>query len=145
MSVRLSGPPRRTRGLSRRRLLAHARALLEALDQADAELSLALVDDATGAELNQRFRGRAGATDVLSFALLEGAHTEHRGALLGDVVIALGVARRQAHEHGLVLEAECLRLLIHGVLHLLGYDHARAAEARVMQAKERALWRKLAG
>ena len=145
MSVRLSGPPRRTRGLSRRRLLAHARALLGALDQADAELSLALVDDATGAELNQRFRGRAGATDVLSFALLEGAHTQHRGALLGDVVIALGVARRQAHEHGLVLEAECLRLLIHGVLHLLGYDHARAAEARVMQAKERALWRKLAG
>jgi rRNA maturation RNase YbeY len=125
-------------------MLARARALLEALEQADAELSLALVDDATGAELNQRFRGRTGATDVLSFALLEGAHTQHRGALLGDVVIALGVARRQADAHGLTLEAECLRLLIHGVLHLLGYDHARAAEARVMQAKERALWRKLA-
>jgi rRNA maturation RNase YbeY len=145
VSVRLSGPPHRTRGLSRRRLLAYARALLEALDQADAELSLALVDDATGAELNRRFRGRAGATDVLSFSLREGAHTRHRGALLGDVVIALGVAQRQARERGLALEAECRRLLIHGVLHLLGYDHARAAEARVMRAKERALWRKLAG
>ena len=126
-------------------MLTHARALLEALGQADAELSLALVDDATGAELNQRFRGRAGATDVLSFALLEGAHTQHRGGQLGDVVIALGVARRQAEEQGIALEAECLRLLIHGVLHLLGYDHARATEARVMQAKERALWRKLWG
>jgi len=145
VSVRLSGPPRPTRGLSRRRLLAHARALLQALDQADSELSLVLVDDATGAELNQRFRGRTGATDVLSFTLLEGAHSRHRGALLGDVVIALGVAQRQAHEQGLALEAECLRLLVHGVLHLLGYDHARAAEARVMRAKERALWRMLAG
>jgi rRNA maturation RNase YbeY len=145
VSVRLSGPPRRTRGLSRRRLRAHAQALLEALDQADAELSLVLVDDATGAELNQRFRGRAFATDVLAFALLEGAHAGQRGAMLGDVVIALGVAQRQAQEHGLALEAECLRLLIHGVLHLLGYDHARAAEARVMRARERALWRKLAG
>jgi len=125
--------------------LAQAQALLQALAQADAELSLALVDDATGAKLNRRFRGRVGATDVLSFPLLEGAHTQHRGALLGDVVIALGVARRQADAHGLTLEAECLRLLIHGVLHLLGYDHARAAEARVMQAKERALWRRLAG
>ena len=145
MSVRLSGPPRRTRGLSRRRLLAYARALLEALDQAGAELSLALVDDAAGAELNQRFRGRTGPTDVLSFPLREGPHARYRGALIGDVVIALGVARRQADEHGLALEAECVRLLIHGVLHLLGYDHVRPAEARLMQAKERALWRKLVG
>ena len=145
MSVRLSGPPRRTRGLSRRRLLAYARALLEALGQAGAELSLALVDDVTGAELNQRFRGRTGPTDVLSFPLREGPHARYRGALIGDVVIALGVARRQADAHGLALEAECVRLLIHGVLHLLGYDHVRPAEARQMQAKERALWRKLVG
>lgn len=145
MSVRLGGPARRTPGLSRRRLSLYSQRLLDALGQADAELSLALVDDATGAALNQRFRGRAGATDVLSFALGEGAHAQHRGALLGDVVIALGVAQRQAEARGLTLEAECRRLLIHGVLHLLGYDHARPAEARVMQAKERALWRKLAG
>lgn len=145
MSVRLGGPARRTRGLSRRRLSSYAQRLLEALGRGDAELSLWLVDDARGAELNRRFRGLADATDVLSFPLLEGAHARHRGALLGDVVIALGVARRQARAHDLTLEAECRRLLIHGVLHLLGYDHARPAEARVMQAKERALWRKLAG
>ena len=143
MSVRVAGPPRGTRGLSRRRVLAQARALLAALGQQDAELSVALVSDAAGAKLNRAWRGRPGATDVLSFSLLEGAHARHRGALLGDVVIAVGVARRQARELGHPLADECLRLLIHGVLHLLGYDHARPAEARVMRAKERALWRRL--
>ncbi len=123
----------------------HARALLAALGEADAELSLALVDVATGAALNREWRGRPAATDVLSFSLREGAHTRHRGALLGDVVITVSVARRQAREHGHPLEAECIRLLIHGVLHLLGYDHARPAEARVMRAKERALWKRLTG
>jgi probable rRNA maturation factor len=145
MSVRVAGPPRGTRGLSRRRVLAQARALLAALGQADAELSVALVDDATGARLNHAWRGRPGATDVLSFSLLEGAHARHRGALLGDVVIAVGVARRQARELGHPLADECLRILIHGVLHLLGYDHARPAQARAMRGKERALWTKLRG
>ena len=143
MSVRVSGPAPRARGLSRRRLARDARRLLVALGEAEAELSLALVDDATGAALNRRFLGRTGATDVLSFALREGAYASHGGTLLGDVVIAVGVARRQAAARGHSLEAECRRLLIHGVLHLLGYDHARPAEARVMRAKERALWRKL--
>ncbi len=141
MSVRVSGPPRGTRGLRRDRMLRHACALLERLGESEAELSLALVDDATGAALNRRWRGRALATDVLSFSLREGRHARHRGALLGDVVIAVGVARRQAEAHGHALEAECLRLLIHGVLHLLGYDHARAEEARVMRTLERRLWR----
>jgi rRNA maturation RNase YbeY len=143
MSVRLTGPPRGTRGLSRGRVLADARALLAALGREEAELSIALVGDAAGAALNRRWRGRRGATDVLSFSLLEGAHPRYRGALLGDVVIAVGVAARQARAQGHPLAAEIRRLLIHGVLHLLGYDHARADEARAMRAKERALWRKL--
>jgi probable rRNA maturation factor len=119
--------------------------LLAALGEDAAELSIALVDDATGAALNQRFRGSKGPTDVLAFPLAEGPHARHRGALLGDVVIALGVARRQAAERGHELEVECRHLLVHGVLHLLGYDHARPDEARVMRAKERALWRRLSG
>ena len=143
MSVRVSGPPRGTRGPRRARLERQARALLEALGEAGAELSLALVDDATAAALNRRWRGRTGPTDVLSFSLREGRHARHRGALLGDVVIAVGVARRQARERGHTLEAECLRLLVHGVLHLLGYDHARPEEARVMRARERTLLRRL--
>jgi probable rRNA maturation factor len=60
---------------------------------------------------------------------------------LGDVVIAVGVAARQAREIGHPLNDELLRLLIHGVLHLLGYDHEAPRDARRMRAKERALWR----
>ncbi len=143
MSVSLSGPPRRTRGLRRDRLHRFARALLTALGEDRAELSVALLDDDEVAALNERWRGRSGPTDVLAFALREGRHARHRGPLLGDVVIALGVARRQAAERGHDLETECRRLLIHGVLHLLGYDHQRSEEARRMRARERALWRRL--
>jgi rRNA maturation RNase YbeY len=145
MSVRVSGPPRGTRGLRRARVGRFARELLAALGASEAELSIALVDDVTGAALNERWRGRSGPTDVLAFALAEGQHARHRGALLGDVVISLGVAKRQAEARGHVLEAECRRLLVHGVLHLLGYDHVRPDQARVMRAKERALWRRLSG
>jgi rRNA maturation RNase YbeY len=145
MSVRVSGPPRGTRGLRRGTVGRFARELLDALGESEAELSIALVDDATGAALNERWRGRSGPTDVLAFALAEGRHARHRGPLLGDVVIALGVAQRQADARGHALEAECRRLLVHGVLHLLGYDHVRPEQARVMRAKERALWRRLSG
>ena len=143
MSVRLSVPPRGARGLARARFAAFASRLLEAVGEPEAELSVALVDDAAGAALNERWRGHAGPTDVLAFPLREGRHARHRGALLGDVVIAVGVARRQAAERGHELETECRRLLVHGVLHLLGYDHVRPEQARVMRAKERALWRRL--
>jgi rRNA maturation RNase YbeY len=145
MSVRVAGPLRGTRGLRRDRLARFARGLLQALGEARAELSIALVDDATGARLNERWRHRSGPTDVLAFALREGRHARHGGRLLGDVVIALGVARRQAEERGRALEDECRRLLVHGVLHLLGYDHVRPEDARRMRAKERALWRRLSG
>ena len=143
MTVSLVGPPRGTKGLRRDRLRRFARRLLDALGEERSELSIALVDDATGAALNERWRGRTGPTDVLSFPLREGRHARHRGPLLGDVVIAVGVARRQAAERGHALEAECRRLLVHGVLHLLGYDHVRPDQARRMRAKERALERRL--
>jgi probable rRNA maturation factor len=145
MSVRLSGPaagtglPRVDRGLLRRR----ARRILAALDCMGAELSIALVDDDAIAELNLRHRGRARATDVLAFSLLEGVHAERRGALLGDVVIGVETAARQARSRGRTLDDEVARLLIHGALHLIGYDHARPAQARVMRAQERRVWRAL--
>jgi rRNA maturation RNase YbeY len=142
VTVRVAGPPRGTRGLRRDRLARFARSLLCALGEEQSELSIALVDDASGAALNERWRGHAGPTDVLSFPQ-RGGHARHGGALLGDVVIALGVAKRQAEARGHVLETECRRLLVHGVLHLLGYDHVRPEQARRMRAKEQALWRRL--
>lgn len=144
MTVRVSGPPRRPGGpvLDRSRLVRRARAVLRALGHARSELSLALVDDAAIAALNERDRGKRGPTDVLSYSLLEGPHSERRGALLGDVVISVDTAARQARAARRTLDDECLRLLVHGVLHLLGYDHERGEEeARRMRAEERRVLR----
>jgi rRNA maturation RNase YbeY len=141
MSVRVAGPPRGAPRFDQRLLARRARRLLAALGLPRAELSLALVSDDAIAELNAAHRGKRGATDVLSYSLLEGAHAAQRGELLGDVVIAVGVAASQARELGHSLNEELLRLSIHGVLHLLGYDHEEARDAKRMQAKERALWR----
>ena len=102
-----------------------------------------LVDDAEIAELNERFRGKRGPTDVLSFSLLEGAHAERAGALLGDVVMGVGVARRQAARGRRTLDDELARLLIHGVLHLVGHDHEKDDEAARMRAEERRLGRSI--
>ena len=139
MSVRLSGP-RGLPALDRRRLRGRAQRILRALDVPDAELSVSLVDDVSISELNATYRGKQGPTDVLSFSLLEGVHSDRRGGMLGDVVISLETAARQAPEGTSGLDDEVLRLLIHGVLHLLGHDHEESAEALQMQAEERRLW-----
>jgi probable rRNA maturation factor len=143
MSVRLCGPPRRAGGPlpDTALLLRRARGVLRALGQPRAELSLALVDDDTIAALNARWRGRRRTTDVLSFALAEGDHAGFRGRLLGDVVISVDTAARQAARARRSLDDELLRLLVHGVLHLLGHDHQRAEPARAMRAEERRLLR----
>jgi len=145
VSVRLavpaarSGLPRIDRALLRRR----ARRILAALGSARAELSISLVDDAAISALNHRYRGRPRPTDVLAFSLLEGAHADRRGALLGDVVIGIETAARQARARRRRLDDEVARLLVHGALHLVGYDHLRSAEARLMRAQERRVWRAL--
>jgi rRNA maturation RNase YbeY len=138
-----------------RALEADARVLMRLCRFEDAELSLMIVGDRAIRRLNRRFRGKDKPTDVLSFpqlddrAAAEARKVLSRGAgaakaapapLLGDVVISIDTARRQAR--GLsVSQAYRLRaLLIHGVLHLLGYDHERSAsEARLMFARERKL------
>lgn len=142
MTVRLSGRrglPPVDRALLRRR----SRAVLRELGCRGAELSVALVDDETIAELNARFRRAPRPTDVLSFSLLDGVHTERRGKLLGDVVIGLETAARQARRAGRRLDDEVAKLLVHGVLHLLGHDHERAEEARAMRSEERRILRAL--
>lgn len=145
MSVVLTGPPEHLDAahLDIALFEARARRILDALDDADSELSLAIVDDTEIRDLNARFRDKDRATDVLSFSLLEGDHADFRGGLLGDVVISLETARRQARARHRALDDEMARLLIHGVLHLLGHDHERDDEARAMRAEERRLWKAL--
>jgi len=130
-------------GLSREGLRRAGGRALRALGRGRDELTLSLVDDATIRELNRAHRGIDSATDVLSYSLLEGEAAAHRAALLGDVVISLETARRQARARHRSLEETVVRLLIHGMLHVVGHDHARDDEARAMRAEERRLWKTL--
>jgi len=115
--------------------------LLEEVGHSTSEISIAIVLDDEIAALNRKHRGKRSATDVLAFSLLEGEHSDHRGRLLGDVVIGIETAARQARAAHRGLDEEVARLLIHGILHLLGWDHEEPVEARRMRAEERRLWR----
>ncbi len=89
----------------------------------DGEVSLLLVDDPTIRKLNREYRGLDRPTDVLSFALNEGDSPDPSPEMWGDIVISVECALRQAETYGHSFEMEMARLLIHGALHLLGYDH----------------------
>jgi probable rRNA maturation factor len=95
------------------------------------------VNDEAIRALNREYRGHDYPTDVLSFGLQEGAPSGER--LLGDVVISVETAKRQAAAYGAPLVQEIHRLLIHGLLHLKGHDHAQAGERRLMRREERRL------
>lgn len=104
------------------------------------ELSIALVDDDEMARLNKQYRDIDGPTDVLSFGCDDPCPTPGDEPItLGDVVIAPAVAERQAAELGHSVEHELDVLLVHGVLHLLGYDHEAEDDAGAMAAREAAL------
>ncbi|MBC5828582.1 MAG: rRNA maturation RNase YbeY [Candidatus Eremiobacteraeota bacterium] len=128
----------RKSGIDGRALKKTAKILLEQLHVAHASLSLSLVDDRRIRRLNRLHRGKDSATDVLSFPLME---RDDRCAerLLGDVVISLETARRQARAYDAPLGDEVKRLLIHGILHVIGHDHERKRERVRMQAEERRL------
>jgi probable rRNA maturation factor len=147
MSVAISGPPDAVRGarIDVAKLTRNGRATLAALRLARAELSIALVDDAEIEHLNRTYRNKGRPTDVLSFSLVEGDHADHRGGMLGDVVISVETAARQAAERHRSLDETLTRLMIHGVLHLIGHDHEEDGDARRMAAEERRLLRALRG
>ncbi|WP_242394877.1 rRNA maturation RNase YbeY [Anaeromyxobacter oryzisoli] len=121
-----------------RRLRGRAATFLAAVGRDDAELSILLVTDRRIRSLNREWRGKDRATDVLSFPMSEPAGS---GSLLGDVVISLDTATRRSRAEGRPVGAELDRYLAHGILHLLGYDHEREEDARVMAAKEAELAR----
>lgn len=129
------------------------------------EVSIMFVDETSIAELNEKFMGKSGPTDVLSFPIDDGppesgrvpdggsngpgdtGEPEEMVSLLGDVVICPAVAFRNAPDHAGEYEDELALLLVHGLLHLLGMDHLEEDEAVVMEARERELlkeyWRDL--
>lgn len=128
----------RRSGVDGRALVSTAKRLMTALGEESAALSLTLIGDDAMRELNRGYRGKDASTDVLSFPL-ETAVAPGVEHLLGDVVISVETARRQATAYDGTLQREIYRLLIHGLLHLLGHDHVIAAQRRVMEREERRL------
>ncbi|GAC1425224.1 MAG: rRNA maturation RNase YbeY [Candidatus Velthaea sp.] len=139
MPVYLSNATRRT-GLDLDAVERTVSDLLAAIDERDSSISVSFVRDPAIRELNRTYRGKDQPTDVLSFPLVEDGD-EFAGAerLLGDIVISVDTAKRQAADYDAPLDLEVQRLLIHGVLHLLGHDHMKADERARMEAEERRL------
>jgi probable rRNA maturation factor len=132
--------PAWTRVLPRARAVAKhaaAAALAAAGPRTPAEVSLVLTGDAAVRKLNAVYRGKDKPTNVLSFPA--GAEAAPRGAprILGDVVLAYGVAAREAKSEGKTLKAHLSHLVVHGVLHLLGYDHKHDTDASAMERLEK--------
>jgi len=106
----------------------------------DAELSILFVGKDEIARLNQTYLDRSGPTNVISFPMREGPFSEVNPDLLGDLVICPDTAEQEAEAAGMDVEQRIDQLLIHGILHLFGYDHEPSAEmAAVMERKEKEL------
>jgi rRNA maturation RNase YbeY len=160
MPVRMQSRVRRVT-IDQARVDRLARAILSDVGETAADLGILFVGDQQMRGLNRRYRGKDRTTDVLAFAMREAvaphgstgspSRVQSRDAarrtpdMLGDVVISVPTARRQAKEAGRSLEEELAWLLVHGILHLCGYDHERGEkEARRMHRRERMILRSIA-
>ncbi len=131
--------------IAERRIARSTRALLAAVGRPDATLSLSFVGDAAMRRINREHRAKDATTDVLSFPFYEPFRVPKRPTardpelLLGDIVISVDVARRQAAAYDATLDDEIERLIVHGIAHLLGHDHEEPAERARMVREERRL------
>jgi len=141
VQIQIRDPRTRT---FRRILESLAPEILSGLGKPDGEVSVLLTDDAEIRSLNRQYRGIDKPTDVLSFSQLEGDAVPPRNGplILGDIVISLDRTREQAGDSGVSVEKELRRLFIHGLLHLVGYDHEGSPEeAKKMKNMEDRLFR----
>lgn len=103
----------------------------------DAEISILLTDDEEVHSLNREYRGVDRTTNVLSFASLDDEfEVIDSPLLLGDIIVAYGKTKEEAEEEKISLQSHLFHLVVHGVLHLIGYDHIEEAEAEEMESKE---------
>jgi probable rRNA maturation factor len=119
--------------VDRRRLGALLRGTLDGERAPDGELSLAFIGDRMMRRINRDYRGIDRTTDVLSFSYVG---EPHAGGVLGEVYVSAAVAARQAEEAGCPLDEEIARLCVHGVLHILGWDHDSAPSRRRMLRRQ---------
>jgi probable rRNA maturation factor len=122
-----------------------AEKILSVLALPESELSISIVGDRTIRRLNREYLGRDKPTNVISFAMQEGPFADLNAHVLGDVVISADTAAREAAEGNIAFESRIIFLLLHGTLHLAGYDHERSGEAEAarMEEKEREIFKLL--
>ena len=130
--------------IKKNNLKEKAQAILDALGSPDSELSILFLDDPQIAILTNNSLQREGPTNVIAFPMREGAFAEINPDLLGDVVISLETAEKEGLAAGMSMKDRLGELMIHGILHLFGYDHeASETEAMRMEAKSRELLKQL--
>ncbi|MBW2569397.1 MAG: rRNA maturation RNase YbeY [Deltaproteobacteria bacterium] len=123
-----------------KRIKQTAQVILNALDCPDGELSILIVDDLQIEVLNVEYLNRTGATNVISFPMQEGEFSNITPQLLGDVVISIETAHNEGENAGLSMDERFMQLLVHGILHLFGYDHEESKEeADEMEKKSKEL------
>ena len=128
--------------IDRRKIRSTIFKILKILDCADKEISLSFVDDIKIKQLNKQYLGKDKATNVLSFSLQEDEYGNINPQILGDIVISVETAQKDAVYGNLTVDQEINFLIIHGLLHLLGYDHENTTkkETSKMRKKERELF-----
>jgi probable rRNA maturation factor len=121
--------------------------ILKILDCADKEISISFVDDENIKQLNKQYLGRDKATNVLSFSLLEGEYGDINPQILGDIIVSVETAQSDALYGKLTIAQEIDFLIIHGILHLLGYNHENTTkkESNKMRQKEKELFNAING
>jgi len=122
--------------LPEQKIQTTARRILSALGYPDAQLSILIVDDDHIEKLNTAYLNHGGPTNVISFPMQEGQCSGITPDLLGDVVISADTAHREAVDAGMKMNARFNQLLIHGILHLVGYDHVDSEEAAAVMEKK---------
>jgi probable rRNA maturation factor len=122
--------------ISLKQIQQKAKAILNALDCPDAELSILIVDDPQIAVLNKQYLNRNGPTNVIAFPMRTGPFTNITPQLLGDVLISVETALREGKRVGISMEERFTQLLVHGILHLLGYDHETSDQDAIEMEKK---------
>jgi probable rRNA maturation factor len=121
-----------------------ARDILNVLECHDAELSVLIVDDPQIATLNQQYLHRSGPTNVIAFPMHTDVFPNINPGILGDVVISIETAAKEGERIGIGMEERIIQLLVHGILHLIGYDHeVSETEAEMMEQKEKDILKKI--
>jgi probable rRNA maturation factor len=122
-----------------------AEMILSVLGYQDNELSISITGDSAIRRINREYLGKDRPTNVISFSMQEGDFGEVNPHILGDVIISADTAQREADEAGITFDSRLVFLLLHGILHLAGYDHERSGEqeARKMEETEQKIFEML--